>query len=65
MWCRKILTIPTRKNSSKSSNKRPLHLLRRRRRRRKREIASLVASLGIMLGTARRASGSPKRNLQT
>jgi hypothetical protein len=65
MWCRKTLKIPTRRNSSKSSNKRQLHLLRRRRRIRKREIASLVASPGIMLGTARRASGSLKRNLQT
>jgi hypothetical protein len=66
MWCRKILKIPTSRNSSKSSNKRPLQLLRRRRRRtRKRKISSLVASLGIMLGTARRASGSPKRNVQT
>ena len=59
MWCRKILKILTRRNSSKSSNKRQLHILRRRRR--KRKIASLVASSGIMLGTARRVSGSPKK----
>jgi len=59
MWCRKIFKIPTRKISSKSSNKGSLHLLRRRRTR-KRKNASLVASPGIMLGTTRRASGSQK-----
>jgi hypothetical protein len=58
MWCRKILKIPTRRNSSKNSNKRPLHLLRRRTR--KKKIASLVASPGIMLQIVRRASGSKK-----
>jgi hypothetical protein len=35
--CRKILKTPTRRNSSKNSNKRTLHLLRRRRRTRKRK----------------------------
>jgi len=66
MWCRKILNTPTRRNSSKNSNKRTLHLLRRRRRRtRKMGIVSLVASLGIMLRIVRMASGSPRRNLQT
>jgi hypothetical protein len=40
-----------------NSNKRTLHLLRKRRR--KREIASFVASPGIMLRIAQIASGSP------
>jgi hypothetical protein len=63
MWCRKILNAPTRRNSSKNSNKKILHLLRRRRTRR-RKIASLVASPGIMLRIARIPSGSLRRNLQ-
>ena len=61
-WCRKILNTPTRRNFSKNSNKRTLHLLRRRRKRR---IVSLMASMGIMLRIVRMASGSPRRNLQT
>jgi hypothetical protein len=65
MWCRKILNTFTRRNSSKNSNKRTLHLLRRRRTIRKRGIISLVASLGIMLRIAQMASGSSRRNLQT
>jgi hypothetical protein len=60
MWCRKIVKLPIRRNPSKSSDKRTLHLFRRRRRIRKREIASLVTSPGIMLGTARKASGAQK-----
>jgi hypothetical protein len=64
MWCRKILNNPIKRNSSKNSNNRTLHLLRRRRARR-RKIASLVASPSIMLRIARMPSGSPRRNLQT
>jgi hypothetical protein len=56
MWCKKILKSPTRRNSSKNSNKRTLHLLRRRTR--KKEIALLVANLGIMLRIAWMLSGS-------
>ena len=62
-WCRKILNTPTRRNSSKNSNKRTLHLLKRRKTR-KRGIVSLVASLHIMLRIAQMASGSPRKNLQ-
>jgi hypothetical protein len=60
MWCRKIFKIP------KELKQKNTALLRRRRRRRtrKREIATLAASLGIMLGSARIASGSPTRNQQ-
>jgi hypothetical protein len=66
MWCKQILKSPTRRNFNKNSNKRTLHLSRRRRRRtRRREIASLVASPGIMLRIARMPSGSPRRNLHT
>jgi hypothetical protein len=63
MWCRKFLKTLTRRNFSKNSNKRTLHLLRRRRR--KRKIVSLVVSPGIMLKIARMASGRPRKNLQT
>jgi hypothetical protein len=37
IWCRNILKIPTRRNSSKNSNKRLLHLLRRRRTRKRKK----------------------------
>jgi len=65
MWCRKILPSPNRRNFRKNSNKSLPLLLRRRRKTRKRKIVSLVASLGTMLESARRLSGSQTRKQQT
>ena len=56
---RKPSKFPQKEIQARTQTKRPLLLLRRIRRTRKKEIASLVANPGIMLGSAKRASGSP------
>jgi len=66
MWYRKVLKIPTRRYSSKTSNKRTPLLYRRRRinRTKERESVILVVLRDTTLQNARRACISP-RNLQT
>jgi hypothetical protein len=65
MWYRKVLKIPTRRNSSWSSNKRTLLLLRRRINvTKERASVILVVSRDTTPKNARRACIGP-RNLQT